>query len=278
MEGFIDIESAGVEAFFRECERATGKPVGKFIRERSGALARYFAEATQPVAGLSSDPNESAPDGISIKAKQLGQNAVRRDINRVYSSPSATFKVLRDEHGIKSARAFYAMISNGDFEGARVLLASLGMKAQYLDIMAWDAGARHRQMRNARGRVNRGVKPSIVSDKKSLADYMKTIIKRVGWAKSAWIAAAKMIQGSKIGRVPTWMKQSGSPGVGTDKTSDPNQPHVTLQNNVKYIGDLVDDRAILRAQTSFEESLAKEIEIILEKEAAKTGGLVTTRG
>ncbi|MEQ1861895.1 MAG: hypothetical protein ABMA13_18405 [Chthoniobacteraceae bacterium] len=246
----MTLNSEGIDALFMDLAQLTGKKPGRLVRERSGAVARYFAEATYP-------------RGKDLAAKQEGQAAVWRDVGSVYIGPSSTYKYLVNEHGRKVAGAFYAKLKNGDLAGARAMLQKLGLSAGRLSLMEWDDGALHRKMRNSRGRVNRGVKPVIVSDAKSLKAYFKKIVKRVGWAKSGWITAARAIPGAKIGALPVWMKQP-APGRGIDRTQGADDPHVALFNDVKYLDDLVPQRAIDGAQDDFEKSLLKEIEKVTE--------------
>jgi hypothetical protein len=275
MEGFIKVESEGVDQLLRDFREATGKPMGAFIADRSGAMGRYFAEATQPIAGLgASDPMKDQPDGFSIKAKQLGWAAVTRDISRVYSPPSKTYNDIQERHGQRLAKAFTALIKSGHYEDAKAMLERLGMRGAMLDIITFDGGALHQRNRNSRGRVNEGKKPVIVANPEALKHYVMKIKKRVGWAKSGWITAAKQIAKSRgYAGLPTWMRQP-APGSGTDRSMNKENPHVILQNLVRYMGDLVPERYITRANTAFEESLEKELKIILEKVAQKNAALL----
>lgn len=277
MEGYFSFSDGDIPRLFRRLELLTGKSQQKMLRERAGALSRYLASATQPMISAEESANLSAVAsfrtgkdtkvgmGDSKHAKDLGQAAVKRDISRVYSPPSATYRAIREEHGNKQARAFYKLLSDGKLAAVTNFLVSLGMDAARLQIVQWDDGSRHQQRRNRRGRVSKGNRPAIVTDTASLEAYIKKIVKRVGWAKSGWITAGREIPGSKgFTGLPAWFRLP-APGRGIDRTGNEENRHVILENHVKYIGELLEPRYLDRAQTAFEESLIKELEIVTEK-------------
>lgn len=286
MEGYVTFEGGDIERLFNELEALCGKPQKKMLQERAGALGRYFASATIPVADADASANASAVQsfnagkavtvGVSIEkgttnvtgdskhAKDVGQSAVRRDIRRVYVSPSQVFRDIREKEGLKPARRFYKLLADGKLLEASLFLNQLGMKSRYLEIIPWDEGARHKQRRNRRGRINSGNRPAIVTMGKKLADYMKEVMRRVGWAKSGFITAARQIPGAKgFSGLPVWMRLP-APGVGIDHTDDPDNRYIILENRVPFVADLVEESTINRAQAAFEASMLKELQIVTD--------------
>lgn len=285
MNELISVRTEGVDELFADLARLTGKPPGRMIRERAGMLGRYFASATQPVADAEASANASAVAsfasgfattvGVAISgtstgfsgdskfARELGRAAVQRDVNRVYLAPTSTFKYIRDEFGMQQARAFYKLLKEGALTAASELLKKLGIAAGNLEVIGWDDGERHGKRRNRRGRISKSTVPAIVPNAQPLRAYIRTVMKRVGWAKSGWISAAKQIPNAKgMSGVPQWMKQP-APGRGIDRTQG-DDPFIILYNDVGYIEGLIPQRYISGAQANFEESLAKEVEKVTE--------------
>ncbi len=269
-EILFDIDDVPAQDSLSRLADLTGKSTGTIIKNRAPTLARYLAEATMPVAGLTQEGGD--PDGISNIARDLGRAAVKGDIARIYASPSVVFDKLKKAAGPKVARAFYAALKKGDFATARIICQTAGQAAiGRLDIITWDGGALHRRNRNKRGRVNRGRKPVLVNDPAALKKYVKEKQSLVGFAKSGWINAALSIKPG--GRIPAWIRNNKGPGVGRDETKDPTHPRIFLTNAVNYIDSILLPRYRNRAITSFSESLQKEIDIVLAKLAARETAL-----
>lgn len=264
-----DVFDEGINRSLERLAAATGREVGRMIRDRTPALGRYLAEATQPIAGM----DTTTPDGGSAKARDLGRGAVQRDLRRVYVSSSAIYDALRKTGGAGQAvaRAFYKKLKAGDLEGARQIMVRMGRSEASLTFANWDGGARHKRMRNSRGRVNKGNKPEVIGDFKAVKDYGKKVEKRVGFAKSGWINAAKQVKTG--GTVSAWIRNNTGPGMGQDETRDTDSPRVRLTNNVRYVSSILTEGNRIRAVNAFERSLTKEAEIALEYLARKEAAL-----
>ena len=105
--------------------------------------------------------------------------------------------------------------------------------------------------------------------------YEREIKRRVGWAKSGFYTAARMIAGAVgLGQLPKWMKQP-APGSGRDETRTNRDPYVALENQVGYVSAVISNRQIHKAQGAFEVSLAKDVDAILQHEARRTSGVAT---
>lgn len=232
------VSTAGADKLFLEMEQLSGKPVGKIVRQRSGLLARLLASYTQPVVGSVTGAALSGSEdagGMGPQARNLGKAAVIRDVSRVYTSPQAVYMTIRGAKGIKRARQFAHLVKVGELEQARALLQSLAVKGSALMVVRWDGGARHKQMRNSRGRINRGTKPMVVDDPQALKDFKKKKVNQVGFSKSTWITAARGIPDAQgLSRVPAWIRKHSAPGTGIDKTRGDN-PHVILRSNLRWM-------------------------------------------
>lgn len=244
-----------------------GKDTGQVIREKGPALGRYLAEATFPIAGMET----SNPDGGSLAARNLGRDAVRRDIGRVYASPAKAYGEMKQQVNANGqpalANAFWRALKKGDLAYAEQLLRTSGVRGAGLTLTKWDGGALHQRKRNSRGRVGSGSKPVLVDDPKALKEYGKKIEKRVGFGKSAWINAARQIKPG--GRIAAWIAGQAGPGRGVDETRGTEYPKISMTNEVRYIRKILTSRYELRAVEAFGKSLDKEIRARLEYLAAK---------
>ena len=247
----------------------TGSDIGMVLRKRSGALARYLAEATMPIAGLTREGGN--PDGFSKAALTLGQRAVTRDIGRDYVSPKTITRTLAEsngEHGVAMAKGFTGFLKKGDLQSAKAILDRSGIAARQLTIIQWDGGDAHRKARNNRGRIAPGRKPQITTDAVALKKYSDMRRKNVGFAKGGWVNAARSI-GKVPGVIPQWMKRHASPGTAKDFTEDAQHPRFELQNQVGYMTAIMDEKYLIQATVAFERSLKKEIEIVMKYLADK---------
>jgi hypothetical protein len=264
MEGFVmSVETAGLEALLREIEDLGGKSAPVIIRERAGLLGRICAERTQPVvdetgSAISADSVDFSGD--SPAARKMGEAAVVRDIGRVYTTASSIFKQVREAATPEAARAFYGMVKRGEYDQAEDFLRKLKLRVSSLQVRGWDDGARHRQMRNSRGRINKGVRPIVIADIDSLRQHVKKVKARVGYTKSGWINAARKIPGAKgLSKVPAWIKKHAGPGSAQDGTRSGQNPFITLTNNVPWISKVFGGRQESQALRGFDQVIAKDL-------------------
>lgn len=281
----VEFRSDAIDELLADVEAMGGKAPTVMLRERAGMMGRYFASATQPVADAEASANASAVAsfesgaatvvGVAVQgsvasatgdskfARQLGLDAVRRDIRRVYIPIQVVYGEIKRKVGERVAKAYAAVVRKDPARAAELLKIS-GLNAQHLSfIEGFDGGTLHRKLRNRRGRINSRNQPVIITDAKALNAYIKYVEGHVGWAKSGWITAAKQIRGAKgLTKLSAFMKLP-APGIGTDRT-DTVDPHVILSNGVRYAADLVSSRDIVRAQTAFEESLMQELKHICD--------------
>jgi hypothetical protein len=275
------VKGSGIEAMLQRLSEVSGKSVGKIINDRAMTYARYLAFNTQPVANSdgsaisSTNFIQNAPAGGSVKSKKLGQAAVDRDIRRVYTSAAKLINYLKrnfkNGSGKSIAGAFSAAVKAGRYIEAKNILRRANVPgASFLDVMAWDHGARHSRLKkNPRGRIPRGTKEVVVDLDKDIKTYSHTRQKMVGFTKSGWINAAKPISTRGSGSVAQWIKGQRGQGRGLDMTSDPNNPRIVLYNNVPWVSQCMSQRTFVRTVETFERILKQEIDAILKHEADK---------
>lgn len=222
----FDVDLTGCEHLFREMEDLGGKKAGTIIRESAGLYGRIMAERTVPFMPLGDAPGQ----------KKTGEKTVEKGVASVYVGGSKIYKEIERRIGARAARAWLKLLKT-DPNKADALLKQAGIRGSNLNIGAFDGGAAHRAALPTiarRGRNNRP--PMIVADVKALNAFRRQQIKRVGWAKSGWITAARQIQGAKgFSKLPAWMRKRGAPGAAKDATRKTSDPYVVLTNRVPYI-------------------------------------------
>lgn len=267
----MDIYDAPMMKSLSGLMEKTGQDAGALLKKRAPLLAKYLAEATMPIAGLTKNPGESNPDGISKAAHFLGMNAVTRDLGRVYKSPSVIHRSIKEsngEHGLAMAKGFTAFLKKGDLQQAKAILDRSGIAARQLEIIQWDGGTEHKKSRKQRGRVSENKKPKIVTDAAALKKYSDMRRKNVGFAKGGWINAGRTL-GKVNSEIPVWMKWHASPGAGKDFTDDVNHPRFELQNGVSYMTKIMPETYLVQATVAFERSLKQELVKIMNYIATK---------
>lgn len=271
----MHVDVSGAEDGLNRLAVELKQPLGRVVKDRSGFFGRYLAESTFPIAdGDSSVPVAAGRDtanwsGGGRAAQVVGQAAVRRDIRRVYVPITAVVEEMKAKIGERAAKAFLKL-SRTDPAKAMKLLRSAAIRGVSLEMIVWDGGALHRQKRNRRGGVNKGTKPVVVTDVKSLKGYVREKEKLVGFAKSGWINATLGVTRRGLSGVPKYMRQAGARGTGEDRTADTDFPAVHLKNRVSYIQRAFDvNKQYGRVQAAFERSLGMSVEKELEYLAVK---------
>lgn len=276
------VETGKFMRLVNELAAATRRTAGTIIKTRAGTMARFLAEATMPVGeltmqelsdgsvvekavGLGTTP-EGRVSGTGQAIRQMGRNALLKDLSRVYAPASAIFAALKT-NSPTLARAAYAALKKGKWNEMRSRLGAIGGVAN-LEWQEWDSGARHRQFRR-RGRVPKSVKPVVVGNAE-FKDYKQKLAGgpvsggRVGLAKSAWVQASYKITGKWPRGVPAWMKQP-APSRAHDNTRNTSFPAVHFESLLDYASDALRKDQFGRAMFRLEDTLQKDFEIQLQK-------------
>jgi hypothetical protein len=266
-----DVYAEDIKKSLNELGRLTNKTAAQIIQDRAPMMARYLAEWTMPVAGMSKGDVGATVDGGGQSAKKLQENAISRDIRRAYMSPAKVINALASvADGESLKKAFTKASRTGDLnEATRIVRLIPSMKG--LEVMIWDKGRLHesKRMKSYNGRVHRGTRPIIVTRSGELKKYIKERQNAAGFTKAAWINAGKHIS-LKTGRVSAWItRHVATPSIGTFK-SDGVKSEARLTNNVPWVSKKIDDRRAMEAfDRSMKQSITKAIDYIAKREARK---------
>ena len=218
---------------------------------------------------------QTQPFGGDKGAKLVGEKAVTRDLAKVFADLPATFESLQLK-AQAMADAFWKAAKKKDWTEARRILRSSGTMWRNVEISPFDAKY-HIANRDRRGRVKRHVPAQIVTDNKKLAEYRRRKVKMVGFAKAGWAAAAESLSGNTRG-IPQFVTRhkQRAPGRAVDNSESKNDPHVSLHNDVGYIGVACPPQQIARALQYQRQKFLAHTRKVSQEVARKTLSTVAT--
>lgn len=260
-----------------------GGDISKIVRAQARLVAVNLTFQTQPFGGSKPTPGRQADEQTS--GKMLGEEAIKRDMNYLYTTPERVFYLIR-EASVQAARAFVKMMKSRQFARAKVLLDRLQITGlRGVEPGDFDGGALHKTRLAAipgRPRIKRSQKPElIVPDQKLIDNYTKEIQKRVGMAKAGWAHCAQKLGGTSgqtstdvAGKqqvmIPRWVKRHiASPSVGlvNDQSGSMPNPYVEMTNTVPWIDKCLNAGQMQEALDIQRDKMMRAIEISKEKAA-----------
>lgn len=271
--------SKALVSFYREF----GGDLAKIIRAQARLIAVNLAFQTQPFGG--SRPTT----GEQTSGKQLGDGAIKRDVNYVYTTPERVFYMIR-EASVGAARGFMRMMKKRQFLKAQELLDRLDIIGlRKIRTGDFDQGATHQSLLRpipSRPRIKKSQNPElIVPEQTAINTYIREIQKRVGMAKAGWAHCAQQLGGTSgqtstnnEGRqqvmIPRWVKRHiGSPSVGRVDDRSSNRPNasVVMTNTVPWISKCLSVGQMQSALDIQREKMETAIEKAAEYRARKFG-------
>lgn len=211
-------------AKLRALGHATRRPMQELVTNE----ARLFISSSGKVPGIVqiTPPHSKGVRGNA--AKKQGENAVRRDLRRVYGGASALYGLIKQRGDEGLARAFWKLVQARNFAGASAIAKSVtGHELRE----SFDGGSAHRGRRDGRGRVE-GREPSFFTgDTKGLEDYTRRTVGRVGIYVAGFNAA-----GLRLGAkgVPAWGLRHGSQFSGVSVKATNTSFFITISNQVPF--------------------------------------------
>jgi hypothetical protein len=234
--------------------KLVGRDSLDLLKQQSILLCTDMATVTQPYTN-------------STKSKKLGENAVSRDINKVFRGPKKMYDRIKKESE-DVAKGFWSLYKSGKFKDAEELFyKATGERVQEI------TKTPHIKARNKRGRVTDSSADinavyHVKSDDRIKA-YAGKIQKRVGFAKSGWITAAEQI-GTIKKRVPAWIKRHKNTQTGSARLHDvKGTKYYLITNKVRYIKEIFNSGSFMKASSFRIKAMQREIKKILEHRGKK---------
>lgn len=253
------------------------------LRRYALAMKMSFAEAILRQARLVAVnlAHQTQPFGSSDAAKESGEGAVQKEIDRVYDPVPAvadavgrsgrTFTgIQRVKTAPQAAAAFVRLVRTGQYDKAKELLNGLRIDPYFsTEVGPFDAGAEHQRARfGARRKVSRNTFTKLApTNPTRMKAYINKIIKRVGTAKAGWASCAQQLGGWR--GIPGWVtRHAGKAVLGNvyDATGGQgSQQFVRMTNRVPWIDKCLNAGQIRRALDIQRGKMVNAIRIALSK-------------
>jgi len=238
-----------VMASIRRFAEITGASLSEEIIRTARLVAVSVAYSTQPY-------------GKTPAVKLQAEKGVKRDIRRVFATPSSLFNVIEEKYGEGVAKEFWRAHKANDEAKMRAVMdrESMGMT-----IIRSPEKSIHQKRRGARGRVSGKRAFHLVTDTQSLDRYIAERQRKVGFAKSGWAAAADACGGHR--GIPAWAssRHKGRAPGGAIINRDSIHPKVVLFNHVEYITEVCPPDEISDAVRIAYMRLIKRVQILIKK-------------
>lgn len=233
----------------------------------------------------------TAPQGEGDSAKAIGDNAVRRDISKVFAPTSTILGILRESGKQGDQIKFKRDIKNGDLQKAKDFIngqapTSVQVKGYVRNgktVKAYsqtrqasvfsdprlgriehiaDEPSRmlHQSRRGSRGTIRRSQWAQIVLKKTALNAYVTDTIKRVGLLKAGWAKAADQ---ANLGvSVPRFVRNNVDRAMGKGRVSDgdPYNMFVELTNETPVASTKINKGSIQFLLNLRKENILAEFE------------------
>lgn len=250
----VEIETNRLNAAFTKLAIVTGRSFGSIVKQNARLVAWNLAFDTRTAHMF----------GMDLAVRKAMDYIVFKNVGRMFISSKAIYGLLRQENA-KLARSFARLIQQGNYSAAELLLQTSSLKQKDASIGPLPGGLSNKQRDQSRPL-------QIVPDAKSITAYAKERAKMVGFGKAGWITAGSQL--GSIARVPAWITRHRGKAPGTaDDNSQRIDPHVTLHNHVRYIGDIITNGNIAHALAIQANKMEQHIEHVLVNSAREVGFL-----
>jgi hypothetical protein len=237
----FSVRDNGFEANLREYARVKRQSIEVGIRQQARLLAVKLAFITKPY-GLDRGRSE---------------RAIARDV--AYAAQDINYLLRKiDFAGSKFGIALEKAMRSGDVNKVRDILRNTKWKD--VAISATVDVAKYQQTRTA-GKVRKGLsskEKQIVTGTSTVTKFVKERQKKAGLAKGGWAGAASALGGTR--GIPAWVSRWKQYG-GAREVLSGNKPTVILQNNVKFLSEILKDSdvrlALSRQKRDFENHLKR---------------------
>lgn len=212
----IDLSTSSAQELDRAIQRladASGEVVKDTLTKQARLLCVDFALNTRPL--------EKGKGG-----KEKAEENIKNKILSIYVPVGVGFEIL-ETHKVGYGAAFLRMIKAGNTGQAALYLSKYSRKN--FTVGMFDGGTLHKEQA-FKGRTSKRM--IVLNFDSAVKKYIKTIIKRVGYAKGGFATAARELGGTR--GIPGFAsRHTSAPGKGTVEGNGKTLI-VTIENGVKY--------------------------------------------
>jgi hypothetical protein len=212
------------------------------------------------------------PFGTGANAYQLGLSAVRRDILKVYATPSRAYKDINDPHW---SALFWKAFKATEFDVAQEVLQNYGHELRGVPLGPFDGGTAHRNARNrTTGRVTQRTPSLVVTDPDRIERYIAEIGKHVGFGKGGFADIARALGKSPRGLraendiTANWILRHHGYGKFHHR-AESDQQFIEIRNLVHYADQILNGSALAEAKRIGRERMIENLRITVQAETKK---------
>lgn len=164
------------------------------------------------------------------QAKKRGENAVNRDIRRVYGGPSELYERIKQRDPAKAGQ-FWLLLKQRNIVAAN----DIAQRISGYRVREFDDGARHRERRNDRGRVQSTRQDYFVLNGTWIKSYIRERQMNVGTLASSLIRPGESRLGTITG-APAWVRRHSAPWGRVTEHFDQSPIYVEMEMSPPYAG------------------------------------------
>lgn len=261
----IKANTSEMDEIFRNFMKFTEQTIPILVRRHARLLAVELANRSQPFS-----------EGEKRKtAKQLGQNAVKNDLTKVFRNKALLQGVVDKTVNESIKKRLQKELDSGNNRKIGEIFKAVGMINEFELLAKSGLKEKHKLHRSPiSGRTWSPKKTMYIATGQSLSAYTKEIQKRVGFSKSAWAECARKIGGTKGDNergIPAFAKSNkhkSAAGTIIDGTKSRN-PFITMTSHIPWSTRILRISEVIMAHKIVRERMMKQADYIM-KHAAKT--------
>ena len=240
-KGYVKVDASNLKEMLLRFEQVTGKSMPQIVRSHARICAVELANRTQPF---------SVGSGAGPAVIARGTMYLRKDILKAVKDKGKLDEKAQQIQDEKLRTRLQAMIASGNEAGIAALLKACGVIKTVQNFHSVrgnsDIGDIHKSNRSKRTGHTLSTRGEYYFAKTGFDGYVKTVAKRLGYAKSGWAEAARKIGGVKgdgARGIPAFAKrQKGNNGEAKDNTERKDSPHFTMTNTTPWVSRLLPPR------------------------------------
>lgn len=268
-EGYVKVDASNLKEMLARFGEVTGKSMPQLVRAHARIACVELANRTQPFTGGGKNGKE---------VLERGTKYLRKDLLKVTKDRASLEEKANNIHDAGLQKYLRAAIISGDQLNIAGALVKVGTIKSIIDFRPVsgpsEMGEIHKNRRSRRTGHALSTRPIYHYAAKGIDGYVKTIAKRLGYAKSGWAECARKIGGIKgdgARGIPAFAKRhKGNNAEVDDKTTSKANPHFTMTNTTFWTSKLLSERKQQEALNIAREKMIKAMNKVF-RYVAKNG-------
>jgi len=266
---YVKVDSSNLKTTLLQFEEVTGKSMPQLVRAHARICAVELANRTQPF---------TVGSGVGPPVLARGTMYLKKDLLKITKDPETLDKKAAGIADDKLRARLQAVIAAGKNPAIAALLVAVKTIKKASDFKAVsgpkEMGPLHKSNRSSRTGHALSTQPVYHFEKGGIDGYVKTVAKRLGYAKSGWAEAARKIGGIKgdgARGIPAFAKRQKADNFDVKDGSDnQSNPSFTMTNKTPGVSRLLKNSEKDKALDGAKYKMIKQMNKIL-RHVAKNG-------